>query len=170
MAASPVCIPSSRSEAAVTGLIPAEVIIGIAIEPIIITAPSPFIPRNINATAAVSAAAMGRGLSPASSAAFFIMALEMPVFIITLANIAPNTTTAIELAILTDPPETTTLIKSVKGIPAARHIAQAIKGKASIVGSFLAIISPANIKNISSINNPWPVIICHQPFPHRPPR
>ena len=76
----PVIIPSRIKIAASIGSMPALVIMGIAIEPIMIIAPKPLMPKKTKAVAPVSRTAIAIGLSPDNSAAFFIIASDMPVF------------------------------------------------------------------------------------------
>ena len=139
---------------ATAGVIPALIIIGRTIEPTMITAPRPLIPKKTKIVASDKSKAMERGLSPASSAAFFIIVVEIPVWTITLANIAPKITTDIAVPNFIAPPTSMLLRYTVSGICAAKAIQAASSGSASIVGNFLAIIRPAKTKNPPKIKIP----------------
>ena len=76
----PVVMPSRIRITASIGSTPALVIMGMAMEPIMMIAPRPVIPKKTKAVAAVIKVAKAMGLSPESSAAFLMMASEMFVF------------------------------------------------------------------------------------------
>ena len=127
--------------------IPAPVIIGMAIEPIMIIAPNPLMPKKIKAVAAVIRPAMAIGWSPESSAAFFMMVSDMPVFWITRANIEPNTTNTIGPLKRNDPFTTISPSHSKNGTPEIKAIHPAIRGSAKSVGKILATIRAAKRTN-----------------------
>ena len=139
----PVIIPSKINIAASIGSMPALVIIGIAIEPIMIIAPSPLIPKNTNAVAPVSKIAIAIGLSPDNSAAFFIIASDIPVLCITLANIEPKITSIIGALNRNEPFNNISLSQSKNGTSLIIAIHAAINGRAKSVGNMRTIISTA---------------------------
>ena len=139
----PVIMPSKIKITASIGSIPALVIIGMAIEPIIIIAPSPLMPKKIKAVAAVIKIAIAIGLSPESSAAFLIIASDMPVFWMILANMEPKTTRTIGILNLNEPLSKISFNHSKNGIPHTNAIQPAISGNAKSVGSTRTTINAA---------------------------
>ena len=87
--------------------------------------------------------AMAMGRSPASSAAFLMMALEIPVFWMTRANMAPNTTRAMAEDSRMAPPNSTSLAQVRKGSPATQAIHAAMRGSASRAGRSRMTMSAA---------------------------
>ncbi len=151
---SPESSVNARSAAASTGKIPTPVMMGRVMEPIMMTGPRPLMPEKTKTVAAVSRNAMEMGWSPDSSAAFLMIVSEMPVFWITLANMAPKITRAMGDASRSAPPRSTSLSHETKGIPATKAIHAAISGNASSVGSSRITISAAKI--IKPANNKIP--------------
>ena len=140
----PVIMPKRIRITASIGSTPALVIMGIAMEPIMMIAPKPLIPKKTNAVAAVIKVANAMGLSPESSAAFLIMASEIFVFCITLANMAPKTTSTIGALRRKEPFTTILPNQSKKGTPQIKAIHAAIKGRANKVGKRRFTINIAN--------------------------
>ena len=138
------------------------VMMGSTMEPTISTAPRPLIPVNTNAVAASIRNAMAIGRSPANSAAFLMMASEIPVFCMTLANMAPNTTSAMAEDSLSAPPSRTSLAQARKGSPAHQAIHAAMSGSASKAGRILVTMSAANRTKPPSNNIPV-TDICYSP-------
>ena len=120
---------------------PAEIIIGTIIVPTSITIPKPLLAAKITEQTAKNDNAIGSALSPAISAAFFMIVSVTPTLDNTFPNRDPKISPEIAVDILIDPASKTSLtIVNCSGlfdiivIPAIKEIAIAIIGNANIVG------------------------------------
>ena len=144
----PTVRPSRIRLADTTGVTPAASSRGTAMVHTMITGPAPLMPTKIMTVAAVRASAIASGLSPASSAALWIMFSAMPCFSMSLAKMAPKMVTMMVLARRPEPALMTKLqiVCSsspgvMKGTPAIKATRMPMRGRARIAGSFLVIIS-----------------------------
>ena len=102
---------------------------------------------------------MGRGLSPASSAALRMIVWVTPTRLSTLPKNPPKNSPAMAVLILMAPASSTFAVMlnspPIKGMPAMRAMPTAMMGRAKIVGTFLVII-----RTTISTNKPKIPIIC----------
>ena len=128
------------------------------IVPTRMTIPKPLLAAKITEHTAKKDKAIGKALSPAISAAFFIIVSVTPTLERTFPNSDPKINPEIAVDILIEPASKTSLTMvncstsfEMIVIPAINDIAIAIIGSAKIVGTFLVIISPTKMKNTSNI-------------------
>ena len=161
----PAPMPMVKAGAATRGGMPWLIMIGRAMTPMAIAAPTPYIDENRIAVTRVMIMAETSGRSPASSTAERITLSAMPVWISIWANQAPNTMMMTALAKVTPPACRTLDWMSLRPMPeiAAHAIARI---RSMITGLCPRMIRTTTARNAA--NNAMPVSrsILFLPFPH----
>ena len=150
----PAPMPMVKAGAATRGGMPWLIMMGSAMTPMAIAAPTPYIEENSTAVTSVIVIADTSGRSPASSTADRITLSAIPVWIRIWANQAPKTMMMTALAKVTPPACRTLLWMSLMPMPeiAAQAIARA---SSMMTGLCPRMISTTTTRNAT--NNAMPV-------------
>src|SRR5471030_3101263 len=159
----PAPMPMVKAGAATRGGMPWLIMIGSAMTPIAIAAPTPYIEENRTAVTSVMVIAETSGRSPASSTAERITLSAMPVWISTCANQAPNTMMMTAPAKVTPPACSTFDWMSLRPMP--EIAAQAIARSSSMmIGLCPRMIATTTARNASNSTMPVSISMCFSPF------
>src|SRR5476649_2408334 len=164
----PAPMPMVKAGAATRGGMPWLIMIGSAMTPIAIAAPTPYIEENRTAVTSVMVIAETSGRSPASSTAERITLSAMPVWISTCANQAPNTMMMTAPAKVTPPACSTFDWMSLRPMP--EIAAQAIARSSSMtIGLCPRMIATTTARNASNSTMPVSIFMCFLPLRVSPP-